>query len=149
MKMYLFAIVAALSLFATSASATDFSADGGGYVEGSYQTGEFSGYAESTTTGGSMAQGTVSGDGYAVSGTANAGGGHAYAGAAFGASGLDVYSGGESYSVNLSGSFDGGNGFAETAGGVGTDYTSHAEGSFSGFGGSANLDFSAWADFNW
>ena len=144
--MKMFSILFLLAL-AFPAFATDYSA--GGYVQGGYQTGEFSGYAESTTTGGSMAQGVVNGDGYALSGSANAGAGHAYAGATFGADGLNTFSGGESFSVNLSGATDGGSGYAQTAGGVGTDYSSHAEGSFSGWGGSANLDFGVFADFSW
>lgn len=110
-------------------------------------TGSGGGYAESATVGGSQASTGNYGTGYAVQFSSNDGYGYAGAGAAVTPTGTTTYTTGGSDSFAQSGGFTAGNGYGNTAGGVGTDFSSKSWGSFatSGFGGS----FGGFAGLSW
>lgn len=108
---------------------------GAGIVGGGY-AGSTGGYAESATVGGSQATTGNYGTGLAVQFSSNEGAGYAAAGGHISPDGVTTYTAGGSSSYANSGGFALGNGYGETAGGVGTDYSANAWGSFqsAGFG---------------
>lgn len=99
-------------------------ADVSGYV------GTGSGYAETATQGGSMAAGKVNGTGLSAQFTSNEGGGYSSAGAAVNRDGVVTYTAGGSHAANVSAGFTAGSAIGETAGAVGTDFSSEAFGNF-------------------
>lgn len=134
------AAVVGLSLSAgVSQAAGGFAAGiiGGEYAGQSY-SGSATGYGQSATTGGSMAQTENYGTGLSLQHSSNDGYGYAGAGGFTGPEGSVSYTAGGSGSNAVSGGFSTGNGYGETAGGVGTDYSANSWSNFEtgGFGGS-------------
>ena len=107
--------------------------------------GNSSGYTSSVSTGGSMAETGVAGNGYAASATQNASGGASYATSGF--NGNEGYSQTNisSYSNGVSAGVQVGGGYSESAGGAGTDVNA---GAWSNYQRSGN-GWSGWAGFSW
>lgn len=130
--MLAIAIAASALLASAPVMATDYSAGvrAGLGVGGSVYSGSVAGNASSVSSGGSQAVTGAQGNGFAVAGTINAGGGHADSSGYVSGNGVSTNTNVSSYSAGASGSLYGGNGTANTGGGVGTDTNAAAWGGF-------------------
>lgn len=138
----LLALAVALSLLSTVALAGNHGGGSNSNYSGGY-AGYVTGGASSQSSGGSMSDTSATNNGYAYSANANAGGGSAYAGGSVDHSGIDAWSGVDSFSQSGSLSFGGGNYSSSATGGNGTDVASYASGKWvtGGFGG-----YSGWGN---
>lgn len=114
----------------------------GGYANGALTVhqGAATGYSETITTGGSSATGGVNGTGYAVNSTHNSGDAYAFAGGTVNNQKVTTFSGGNSQGNNTSSGYTRDGGYGQTAGGVGSDYSGKAWGSFDTKQWGANAD---------
>lgn len=143
-----------------TASATDngnhYGQSGGANVNagasGSLWTGGVTSYAKSETVGGSGISTGVAGNGYTSQSASNAGGGTSSAGGSINSNGVATYSNTSSYSSGYSSGAASGNYSSSNAGGVGTDVSAGAQGSFTkvagGFEVSGFINGSSWHNGN-
>lgn len=110
--------------------------------------GSGSSYANSATVGGSMAQGNVNHTGVSSQHTQNSGGGFASAGVGIDSHGVSTYTDGSSYANNSSLGFTAGQAGGSTGGGVGTDYSAEAYGSFDTVDLGIGSTFTLFTNFN-